>query len=186
MMHYRKLVANPILFLVILVGSWIFVPQIAQADTVELNLSIERQPNESYGNLLQRAKVFLITATQQKFSQAVHATNVSVIVVGQNYGAVVPVLSLQVSRPQWLSQKAICQKYKFPCFANILNQVRYYNDAQLLLGFKDKTSKTSTELEAANQEALVSPEFEDKTDIDRESAEAIVPVDIPEASHSEP
>ncbi len=73
MMHYQKLVANPILFLLVLVGSWIFVPQIAQADTVELNLSIERQPNESYENLLQRAKIFLITATQQKFSQAVHA-----------------------------------------------------------------------------------------------------------------
>ena len=185
MMHYRKLVANPILFLVILVGSWIFVPQIAQADTVELNLSIERQPNESYENLLQRAKLFLITATQQKFSQAVHATNVSVTVVGQNQGAVVPVLSLQVSRPQWLSQKEICQKHKSPCFVNILNQVRYYNDAQVLLGFKDKTSKASTELEAANQEALVPPEVEDETDIDRESVEAIVPVDVPDNSSFE-
>ncbi|MEM5838737.1 hypothetical protein AAHH59_10525, partial [Pediococcus acidilactici] len=118
-------------------------------------------------------------------SQAVHATNVSVTVVGQNQGAVVPVLSLQVSRPQWLSQKEICQKHKSPCFVNILNQVRYYNDAQILLGFKDKASETLTESKTTNQEALVSPEVEHETDIDRESAEAIVPVDVPDNSSFE-
>ena len=162
-----------------------FTPQVAQAATVDINLSIERQPNESYENLIRRAKVVLLAATQQKFSQAVQETFVSAIIVGQNQGAIVPVLSLQVSRPQWRSQSAICKKHKSLCLTSILNRVRYYNDAQVLLGFKDEASKTSSELENVSPETASFLEVEDENDIDRSSPDAIVPVDVPENSSLE-
>jgi hypothetical protein len=86
-------------------AAWIateaIAPQIAQAYTARVNIALDRQPNETYQALLRRAEVAARAATQRSLDQDILVTDVSVVVVAQNQGAVAPILSLQVSRPQW-------------------------------------------------------------------------------------
>ncbi|KAF3891016.1 MULTISPECIES: hypothetical protein [Nostocales] len=76
-------------------------PQIAQAYTARLDLSIDRFPEENYETLLTRAETAARAAAQRSFDQDILVTDVSIMVSVQNYGAIAPVLELKVSRPQW-------------------------------------------------------------------------------------
>ena len=76
-------------------------PQIVQAYTARVDLSIDRLPEENYETLLRRAETAARSATQRSFDQDILVTDVSIIVSVQNYGAIAPVLELAVSRPQW-------------------------------------------------------------------------------------
>ncbi len=76
-------------------------PQIVQAYTARVDLSIDRLPEENYETLLRRAEAAARSAAQRSFDQDILVTDVSIIVSVQNYGAIAPVLELAVSRPQW-------------------------------------------------------------------------------------
>ncbi len=76
-------------------------PQAAQAYTARLDLALERQGSENYDTLLRRAEAAARAAAQRSFDQDILVTQVSITVSGQNEGAIAPVLSLDVSRPQW-------------------------------------------------------------------------------------
>jgi len=93
------------LMLLFSIGLWLatnaIAPQIAQAYTARLDLSLERQAGENYDTLLRRAEAAARAAAQRSFDQDILVTQVSITVSGQNEGAIAPVLSLDVSRPQW-------------------------------------------------------------------------------------
>jgi len=76
-------------------------PQIAQAYTARVDLLIDSLPEESYETLLRRAEAAARATTQRSFDQDILVTEVSVIISAQNQGAIAPILSLEVSRPQW-------------------------------------------------------------------------------------
>ena len=76
-------------------------PQIVQAYTARVDLLIDRLPKESYETVLRRAESAARAATQRSFDQDILVTEVSVIISAQNQGAIAPILSLEVSRPQW-------------------------------------------------------------------------------------
>jgi hypothetical protein len=76
-------------------------PQIVQAYTARVNLLIDRLPEETYENMLRRAESSARAAAQRSFDQDILVTEVSVIVSAQNYGAIAPLLSLDVTRNQW-------------------------------------------------------------------------------------
>ncbi|HLO87765.1 MAG TPA: hypothetical protein VK203_22545 [Nostocaceae cyanobacterium] len=76
-------------------------PQIVQAYTARVNLSLERLPDENYETLLRRAEVAARAAAQRSFDQDILVTEVSVIVSADNYGAIAPLLALEVSRIEW-------------------------------------------------------------------------------------
>ena len=76
-------------------------PQIVQAYTARVDLQIDRLQEESYENLLRRAEAAASTITQRSFNQDILVTEVSIIISAQNQGAIAPILSLEVSRPQW-------------------------------------------------------------------------------------
>ena len=76
-------------------------PQIVQAYTARVDLLIDRLPEESYETVLRRAESAARAATQRSFDQDILVTEVSVILSAQNQGAIAPILSLEVSRPQW-------------------------------------------------------------------------------------
>ncbi len=88
--------------LLVVIGFGFSIPQTAQAETARIDdITIDRQPDETYDSLIQRAESAAITALQQGFSQGSQITDVSVIILGQNQGVIAPVLSVGVSRPQW-------------------------------------------------------------------------------------
>ncbi|MUG92667.1 hypothetical protein F7734_09455 [Scytonema sp. UIC 10036] len=83
------------------IASEALTPQIVQAYTARVDLSIDRFPEENYETLLTRAETAARAAAQRSFDQDILVTDVSIIVSVQNYGAIAPVLELKVSRPQW-------------------------------------------------------------------------------------
>ncbi len=89
-------------------GLWlatsVLAPQIAQAYTARLDFALEREAGENYDTLLRRAEAAARAAAQRSFDQDILVTQVSISVSGQNQGAIAPVLSLDVSRPQWRSR----------------------------------------------------------------------------------
>ena len=76
-------------------------PQVVQAYTTRVDLSLDRLPDESYQNLIARAEAMARAAAQRSFDRDILVTDVSIIVSVQNQGTIVPVIALEVSRPQW-------------------------------------------------------------------------------------
>ena len=79
-------------------------PQVVQAYTTRVDLSLERLPSESYQSLLTRAEAMARAGAQRSFDKDLLVTDVSIIVSVQNQGTVVPVMLLEVTRSQWRSQ----------------------------------------------------------------------------------
>ena len=75
--------------------------QIVRAYTARVDLTIDRLPDENYETILRRAEATARAAAQRSFDQDILITDTSVIVSVQSYGAIAPVLSLEVSRQQW-------------------------------------------------------------------------------------
>ncbi len=98
-------IVNTILLLGTAVPLWVMTesiaPQIVQAYTARADIVIDRLPEETYETLLRRAEATARAAAQRSFDQDILITEVSVIISGQNYGAIAPVLDLRVSRQQW-------------------------------------------------------------------------------------
>ncbi|MBW4664397.1 MAG: hypothetical protein KME01_09385 [Chroococcus sp. CMT-3BRIN-NPC107] len=85
----------------VVIGLGLSTPQTAQAETARIDdITIDRQPDETYDSLIQRAEAAARTALQQGFDRGSQITDVSVIILGQNQGVIAPVLSVGVSRPQ--------------------------------------------------------------------------------------
>lgn len=99
-------------------------PKIAQAETARVDISVQSQPNETYEALLSRAEASAKAAVQTSFERNTAITEVSIIVLGQNRGEIAPVLSLEISRPQWRDP-------------DIQRRFTYFNNARSLLGYED-------------------------------------------------
>jgi len=85
--------------------SWeAIAPPPAQAYTARTEITLTRQGNETYTALLRRAEAIARAATQRAFDGDVLVSAVSITVVGQNSGAIAPVLRLEVNRQNWRNQ----------------------------------------------------------------------------------
>ncbi len=132
--------------LVVLIGLggvfWVtteaIAPTIAQAYTARVDLSLDRQPNETYESLVRRAETAATQAAQSSFNQDTGVADVAVMVVAQNQGAIAPVLSLQVSRTQWDSRPDT-QRWG-----------RYFSNAKVLLKFENVATTTPAQAGTAN------------------------------------
>jgi hypothetical protein len=117
-------------------GSWVtnelLIPQIAQAETARIDLSVTSKPNETYETLVSRAETAVQAAIQEKFDQNKHLTSVTVTVMGENYGSTAPLLSLEVSRNQW---------HKNP---DIEIWSTYFANARSLLGLSSEVASTNS------------------------------------------
>lgn len=115
-------------------GLWLancaIAPEIAQAETARVHLSLDRQPNETYETLMERAQAAAKAAAQSSFDGNMSVTDVSVIVAAQNHGQIAPVLSLNVSRSQW-SSRPDTQPW-----------AKYFASARTLLGFDNAANTT--------------------------------------------
>lgn len=124
-------------------GVWLveaIAPQAVHAQTNRVNLSLQRQPNESFENFISRAEAAARATAQQNFTGSA-TSDVSVTVIGESAGLIAPLLSLEVSRDNWRSRPDPQQ------------WATYYSDARVLLGFdslapataEQPTPTTSTE-----------------------------------------
>ncbi|MEH2286728.1 hypothetical protein [Nostoc sp.] len=105
----RRIRIIPLVVLLIsTVPAWFLMeaiaPQVVRAYTARVDLAIDRLPEENYETVLRRAEAVARAAAQRSFDQDILVTDVSIIVSVQNYGAIAPVLTLDVSRPEWRSR----------------------------------------------------------------------------------
>jgi len=99
---------SPVSFIVVLGStsiSWLttaaIAPQQVQAYTANVAVSLNRDAGESYQNFLRRAEAVSRAAAQRSFDTDILVTEVVVTIIGQNNGAIAPVLSLKASRQGW-------------------------------------------------------------------------------------
>jgi len=125
-------------------GCWFITeslaPQIAQAEATRVDLSLDRQLNETFDNLARRAAASATQVAQNSFSQDNKVTEVAITIMAQNQGAIAPVLSLHVTRSQWQNDP------------NPSRWTTYYRSAEALLLF-DNGDNTDAQVGTANPNA---------------------------------
>ncbi|MBW4520266.1 MAG: hypothetical protein KME16_11275 [Scytolyngbya sp. HA4215-MV1] len=107
----KKLLALPIHLCIgvgLTSGMWLaqatIAPLVAQAYTARMTLMLEYRFDETYETLLRRAEAIARAAAQRSFDQDILVTDVAVSVLGESEGATLPILTLEVTRPQWRSR----------------------------------------------------------------------------------
>ncbi len=116
-------------------GIWLgqnaIVPQVAQAETARSDISLTRQPDESYETLLRRAEAVARAAAQRSFDGDILVSDVAVTITAENEGVILPVISLQVSRQAWKSRP------------DTRRWATYLPNAQSLLRIENHTTATA-------------------------------------------
>ncbi|MEA5571649.1 hypothetical protein [Calothrix sp. UHCC 0171] len=101
-------ILNTILLLGTAVPIWVIAegiaPQVVQAYTARADIVIDSLSEESYESMVRRAEAAARAGAQRSFDKDILITEVSVIISGQNYGAIAPILELRVNRQQWRSR----------------------------------------------------------------------------------
>lgn len=117
-------------------GGWLLQVAIApapvRAATERVTVTITRQFNETYQSMLRRAEAAVRAAAQRSFDRDVLVTDITVTAIGQNGGAITPMLTLEVSRPNWRTSP------------NPERWANYYSDAQSLLNLSPSRTATTT------------------------------------------
>jgi len=101
-----------------LVNSPVAIAQISQ-----IPLTLSREPDETYPSFVQRATTLVATRLKNDFSKNSSLNELRIVVIGQNNGNIAPVLSVNMSRQQWLSNP------------NPQPLINYFADSEFLLGF---------------------------------------------------
>lgn len=137
------------------------MPQIARAYTNRANLEITRFPGDNYKSLLRRAEAVARAAAQRSFDKDILVTDVSIVVSAQNYGAIAPVLELNVSRNQWRNRP------------DPQRWAKYFKMARTLLFFGYSANKPADDANAGESDAV-------------EAAPPETPENVQEAAPPEP
>ncbi|MBD2386353.1 hypothetical protein [Cylindrospermum sp. FACHB-282] len=104
----------------------------ARAETRQLNLTLSSQENQSFQTLVQEAEALAKKSIQQTFESSPEVKNLSVNILGEHYGSLVPLLSVTVSQTNWQKDPRI-QPW-----------VKYFSSASHLLGFVKYSQPTSS------------------------------------------
>ncbi len=142
--------------MVILAGSgcwWLaniaIAPEIAQAYTASVDISLDRDNDESYQSFISRAESVARAAVQRSFDSNLLVSDVSIIIIGVNKGLEAQILEISVSRPQWKSRP------------DPKKWAKYFPTSQTLLKFDQPTSDspptTPTSPGTANPPATTTP-----------------------------
>jgi hypothetical protein len=89
--------------LVITTPAWAQTTTRINSNGTRVDVTLNRQPNESYDTLVGRAQAAARNALTRSFNQNPSAKRVSVTILGQNAGQIVPILALNVDRQTWAS-----------------------------------------------------------------------------------
>lgn len=146
----KKIRTFPLIFLLlspvpVWISTEIIAPQIAQAYTARVDLTIDRLPDEGYEAIVRRAEMTARAAAQRSFDQDILVTDISVIVSVQSYGAIAPVLALNVSRQQWRTRP------------DARSWATYFKYAKSLLRFEESTPPNPAAVVTIPQPVTTSP-----------------------------
>lgn len=111
----------------------VVAPPSAQAYTARLNVVLTRETGESFQSFLRRAEAVARAAAQRSFDRDILVTDVAVTLMGQNNGAIVPLLSLEVTRPSWRSSP------------DPQRWITYFPNTDTLLGFDQSSEDPGTQ-----------------------------------------
>jgi hypothetical protein len=111
----------------------VVAPPSAQAYTARLNVVLTRETGESFQSFLRRAEAVARAAAQRSFDRDILVTDVAVTLMGQNNGAIVPLLSLEVTRPSWRSSP------------DPQRWITYFPNTDTLLGFDPSSEDPGTQ-----------------------------------------
>lgn len=127
----------------------IIASQIVVAQSAEIDLPIARQKQESYEDFLRRAEATAQKTIQARFQKDTAISELRVSVVGENQGAIAPIMSVRVSRHGWQNAPKI-QRW-----------ATYYADSKFLLGFEQPMALPQAESPPeAQQQPTPTPEEE--------------------------
>ncbi|XWK86776.1 MAG: hypothetical protein U7127_21605 [Phormidium sp.] len=107
-------------------------PLAAQAYTSRVNITLERQPNESFQTLTRRAETVARAAAQRSFDNDILVTQAAIVVTGEHIGLSAPILTLEVSRENWKN------------YPNAQRWSTYYPNSKALLRIDDPTPVAAT------------------------------------------
>jgi len=105
---------------------------VAIAQISQIPLTLSREPEETYPNFVQRATNLVATRLKNDFSKNSSLNELRIVVIGQNNGNIAPVLSVNMSRQQWLNNP------------NPQPLINYFADSEFLLGFDVPVPATTT------------------------------------------
>ncbi len=115
---------------------------VASASPKKLNLTISTKQNQSFSNLIKEAEAVAQEAIKQNFQSNKGITNIAVYVSGERNGQEVPLFAAAVSQSSW---------QKNP---QIKSWIKYFRDAELLLGFVQGSSRNSNIAQVVNPSAV--------------------------------
>ncbi|MGB7442510.1 MAG: hypothetical protein WA919_15710 [Coleofasciculaceae cyanobacterium] len=128
MVIYRRLIWGAILLLVF---SCTTIP-IASAETTERSFLLESNGSQSFETLIQQAGDFAQNYIAEYFDNNPEVTEISLMIVGERNGQIVPLLRSRVTRSQWQQDSRV---YLF---------TKYFARSEFLLGFSDLQSPQAT------------------------------------------
>lgn len=129
----------------------IIASQIVVAQSAAISLPIARQKQESYEDFLRRAEATAQKTIQSRFQKDAAVSQLRVAIVGENQGAIAPILSVQVSRNGWQNSP------------NIQRWATYYATSKFLLGFEQPIPQPQAEsFPEAQQQPTPTPEEEQR------------------------
>jgi hypothetical protein len=110
------------------------------AESVERNLILNSDGSQSFETLLRQAQELAKDSIEQEFAENPDVTEVSILVLGEHQGQIVPLLRSQVSRSGWQQDSRI---YRW---------TRYFaNNSKVLLGFNTPPPPPTPQVDPAEE-----------------------------------
>lgn len=133
---YRRLFWSTLLVLSSLVSTL----SSASAELVERNLILNSDGSQSFEALLQQAQNLAKDSIEQEFTENSEVTAISILVLGEHQGQIVPLLRSQVSRSGWQQDSRI---YRW---------TRYFtSNSRVLLGFNQPSAPPTPQVDPAEE-----------------------------------
>jgi hypothetical protein len=106
---------------------------IALAEPIERTFTLNSDGNESFETLLQQAEDLVKTSIEQEFAENPNASEISITVLGETQGQIVPLLRSTVSRSQWQNNSRMARWTKY-----------FVSSSGVLLGFYNPSPTPTT------------------------------------------
>jgi hypothetical protein len=113
------------------------IPTSAFAQAKQIQLLFTSQGNQNYETLIRQAEALAGNSIEQAFAETPNITEVSITIVGERNGSMVPLLSSNVSRSNWQAKPTVHL------------WTRYFPNAEVLLGFAIPQQTNSAEPSAS-------------------------------------
>lgn len=126
--------------IILILSSIVSSISIASAESVERNFILNSEGSQSFDILLQQAQDLAQSSIEQAFIDNFEVTEVSILILGEHQGQIVPLLRSQVSRSGWQQDPRI---YRW---------TRYFaNNSRVLLGFNQPSAPRTSQIDPAQE-----------------------------------